>query len=431
MGRCPSCSGWNTLVESVVQDPTKSKKGIQTLTGSIPLREISLEDQPRISSEISELDRALGGGLVPGSLILLGGDPGIGKSTLVLQSLSLISAKGKSVLYVSGEESAAQIRMRAGRLGFGDTNLRVLCETSLKRIKEEMDLTHAKVAVVDSIQTLYLEELPGTPGSLSQIRECTLELMIQAKQKQITIIVIGHVTKDGQIAGPKTLEHMVDVVTYFEGDRNHEYRLLRCVKNRFGPLNEIGVFEMTSQGLTGISNPGKLFFRDRSGYGKGSTLSCTLEGTRPFIVEIQSLVSSTSYSVPQRVCLGVDPKKVSIILALLEKFAGIQIGMHDIFISLPGGLKPDDTALDLALALAIASNFLGRDLPEPTLFIGELGLSGEVREVVQLEARIKEAARLGVRQVILPAGYKGEKPKSVQLISVKTLQETVDFAFNQ
>lgn len=428
-GKCPSCNAWSTLEEHEVVD-TAPKRGLgDSLTNggkATPLMDIAVEDTKRLSTANSEFDRTLGGGLAPGSLVLIGGDPGIGKSTLVLQTLATMAAAGVKTLYVSGEESAVQVKLRSERLAVAGSNLMLLCETSLEKILEEAKRLQPEVMVIDSIQTVYKRELQGTPGSLTQLRECTLDLMVFAKNTSCITLLIGHVTKDGQIAGPRILEHMVDTVAYFEGDRNHQYRILRTIKNRFGATDEIGVFEMTSRGLVPVENPSKVFLQENPEQSPGSVISCTLEGTRAILFEAQALVSQTNFAVPQRVAAGIDPKRVTIILALLEKFGGIQVGACDVFASIAGGMKISDTATDLALAMAIVSNHLTIPMPERSLVIGELGLSGEVRGVSLLDLRVKEAARLGFKTIIVPAlGRIPENLKGIEILRVHKLSEAV------
>lgn len=430
-GKCPSCGAWSSLVEQAKTSDSRNRglsQAVQYEGRPIALKEIATTDTKRLSTANSEFDRTLGGGLAPGSLVLIGGDPGIGKSTLVLQTLATMSAAGVKALYVSGEESAVQVKLRSERLEVSGSSLMLLCETSLEKILKEAKAFKPEILVIDSIQTVYKQELPGTPGSISQLRECTLELMVFAKNTGCITLLIGHVTKDGQIAGPRILEHMVDTVAYFEGDRNHQYRILRTIKNRFGATDEIGVFEMTSRGLCPVENPSKVFLQDSLEAAPGSVVSCTLEGSRAILFEAQALVNQTNYAVPQRVAAGIDPKRLTIILALLEKFGGLEIGASDVFASIAGGMKLNDTATDLAVALAIASNHLTKPLPKQTLVIGELGLSGEVRGVNLLELRIKEAARLGFKEMLVPAQgtLKSDFP-GIKVYRIKTLAEAVEW----
>ncbi len=436
-GKCPHCGSWSSLVERTVENKLtrrglgKNSLDAEGLSG-IPrkISEIETTATRRLSTAIPEFDRTLGGGLAPGSFVLIGGDPGIGKSTLVLQTLSTMSAAGVKALYVSGEESAVQVKLRSERLGVSGSDLWLLCETNLDRILEKAKAIQPEILVIDSIQTIYNADLPGTPGSVSQLRECTLSLMVFAKNTGCITILIGHVTKDGQIAGPRILEHMVDTVAYFEGDRNNQYRILRTIKNRFGATDEIGVFEMTSKGLESVSNPSKIFLDAANRNAPGSVVSCTIEGSRAMLFETQALVNQSSYAVAQRVAAGIDPKRLTIILALLDKFGGIPLGNSDVFASIAGGLKISDTGTDLALALALVCNHLGIALPPHTIVIGELGLSGEIRSVSQTDLRIKEAERLGFERIILPAAAKTSKSSKIEIIRFGRLEEAVEFVRN-
>ncbi len=429
VGKCPQCNEWSTLEERAIQK-TSGARGLAQVTGAIKLSDVKPESTQRIFSGNSEFDRALGGGFAQGSLTLIGGDPGIGKSTLLLQTAANMAAAGLKTLYVSGEESTEQIKMRAERLQVANSDLLLFSETDLNKVLKEGHSLKPQAMVTDSIQTVYKDDLPGTPGSVSQIRECTLDLMVFAKTTNCITVLVGHVTKDGQIAGPRVLEHMVDTVVYFEGDRNHQFRLLRTIKNRFGSTNEIGVFEMTGAGLIPVANPSMAFLQDNQDMKPGSTVSCTLEGTRSLLFEIQALVCPSTYSVAQRVPLGIDPKRITIILALLDKFGDLEIGQSDIFVSLVGGLKIEDPAIDLAIALAVASNHLNRSIDNQTLIVGELGLSGEVRQAPQLEARLAEAARLGFKKAIVPRTKKEIKIKGLEIIPVSRLTDAIEIVEN-
>jgi len=422
-GKCPECHAWSSLVEESAQIEIR---GIGAKAIAMPLSEVPTEHAKRLSTANPEFDRTLGGGMAPGSLVLIGGDPGIGKSTLVLQTLSTIAAAGCQTLYVSGEESAAQVKLRAERLGAAGSDMLLLCETSLNKILESAEKIKPQVMVIDSIQTMYSEELPGTPGSVSQLRECALKLMVYAKNSGTVTMLIGHVTKDGQIAGPRLLEHMVDTVAYFEGDKKGQYRILRAVKNRFGATDEIGVFEMTSLGLIPVLNPSKVFLQD-SELSPGSAVSCTIEGSRALLFEIQALVGKSSYAMPQRVSAGVEQKKLTIILALLERFAKLQVSASDVFVSVAGGLKIDDPGIDLSLALAIVSNALNISLPPRSIIIGELGLSGEIRTVSSLDLRIKEAQRLGFEKIAVPASGKIPAVKGIEVVKFAKLEQAVEW----
>ena len=437
-GKCPHCGAWSSLVERPVESKA-NRRGLghssldaDGLSG-IPrkLADIETTATKRLSSASPEFDRTLGGGFAPGSLVLIGGDPGIGKSTLVLQTLATMASAGVKALYVSGEECAFQVKLRSERLGVSGSDLLLLCETNLDKILEKAKAIQPEVLVIDSIQTVYNADLPGTPGSVSQLRESTLSLMVFAKNTGCITILIGHVTKDGQIAGPRILEHMVDTVAYFEGDRNGQYRILRTIKNRFGATDEIGVFEMTSSGLASVSNPSKIFLDATNMNAPGSVVSCTIEGSRAMLFETQALVNQTNYAVAQRVAAGIDPKRLTIILALLDKFGGIPIGNSDVFASIAGGLKIADTGTDLAIALAIVCNHLGIALPPHTIVIGELGLSGEIRSVSQTDLRVKEAERLGFEHILLPTSAKVSKSSKIDIIRFKRLEEAVQFVQDQ
>ncbi len=436
-GKCPFCGAWSSLKEHVVEvADAAAGRGGRGLGGPVhqvvPLKDVAVEDTKRLSTANSEFDRVLGGGFAPGSLVLIGGDPGIGKSTLVLSTLATMNAAGVKALYVSGEESAVQVKLRSERLNVAGSDMLLLCETSLDKILEQAKEIKPQVLVIDSIQTVYKSELSGTPGSASQLRECTLDLMVFAKNTGCITIVIGHVTKDGQIAGPRILEHMVDTVAYFEGDRNHQYRLLRTIKNRFGATDEIGVFEMTSHGLSPVANPSRVFLQEGMPPTPGSVVCCTMEGSRALLFETQALVSQTNYAVPQRVAAGIDAKRLTIILALLEKFGGITIGTTDVFATIAGGMKVTDTSSDLALALAIASNHLGIPLSRQIIAIGELGLSGEIRGVNLLDQRLKEARRLGMTEAIVPAsGALPENTSGMNIKRVHSLSEAVSWLMDK
>ena len=433
-GKCPNCGSWSTLVERAAENKsTRRGLGRNSLdkdgTAGIPrkLADIQTTATQRLSSASPEFDRTLGGGFAPGSLVLIGGDPGIGKSTLVLQTLATMASAGVKALYVSGEESAVQVKLRSERLGVSGSDLMLLCETNLDRILEKARAIEPEIMVIDSIQTIYNAELPGTPGSVSQLRESTLSLMVFAKNSNCITILIGHVTKDGQIAGPRILEHMVDTVAYFEGDRNNQYRILRTIKNRFGATDEIGVFEMTSGGLVSVTNPSKIFLDATNMNSPGSVVSCTIEGSRAMLFETQALVNQTNYAVAQRVAAGIDPKRLTIILALLDKFGGIPIGNSDVFASIAGGLKINDTGTDLAIALAIVCNHLGITLPPKTIVIGERGLSGEIRSASQTDLRVKEAERLGFEHILLPASSKVSKSSKIDIRRFRKLDEAIEF----
>lgn len=400
LGKCPDCGQWNSFAE---EKPPSKGRALKTVEKTVPrlLSTIEHDTGVRTSTGITELDRVLGGGIVAGSVVLIGGDPGIGKSTLLLQAASGLTG---GVLYVSGEESPEQIKIRAERLSINSDVIALLPETNLEAIIDAASATSPTAIVIDSIQTMYTEELPSAPGSVGQVRECATKLMFFAKKSGIPVFIVGHVTKEGAIAGPRVLEHIVDTVLYFEGDRGHAYRILRAVKNRFGSTNEIGVFEMTDAGLKGIENPSELFLSERPANASGSLVIATVEGTRPLLVEIQALVSPTSFGMPRRTSIGMDFQRVSLLIAVLEKIAGLHLGGMDIFTNVVGGIKVTEPALDLGVSLAIASSL--RDIAvEPDLFVfGEIGLSGEIRAVSQAELRLREASKIGFKRAIIPRG---------------------------
>lgn len=428
LGKCPDCGEWNTLVEERKETvpfrldlPAYLKKSEPLLLSSI-----KAGYGERTSTGIKELDRVLGGGVVTGSVVLVGGDPGIGKSTLLLQALSGLSRFGQ-VLYVSGEESPEQIKIRAERLSINTEEIVLLSETSLRGIIDTALKLVPKAMVVDSIQTVFTEELLSAPGSVSQVRECAAKLMIFAKKSDIPIFLVGHVTKEGAIAGPRVLEHIVDTVLYFEGDRGHSYRILRTVKNRFGSTNEIGIFEMSDSGLLEVENPSELFLLERPINVSGSTVVASLEGTRPLMVEIQSLVSQSNFGMPRRTTIGVDFNRVNLLVAVLEKRAGLLLGGMDIFVNVVGGLRIVEPAVDLGIITTIASSL--KDIPiDPRIFVfGEVGLSGEVRAIAQAEIRIKEAAKIGFKKAVIPFGN-AEKIKNnlgLEIIGVKGVESTL------
>jgi DNA repair protein RadA/Sms len=429
-GKCPSCGTWDSLVEVEEGAANVTKRGLGEAGRAQPLKSVEARNDPRRRTGMSELDRVLGGGIVPGSLILIGGDPGIGKSTLLLQVAATLSAAEVPVLYVTGEESLTQLKMRAERLETPSPEMSVMPETDLEAIFKECQRMKPAVLVIDSIQTIYKPALPGSPGSTSQLRECTLALMIHAKSTGTAIFIVGHVTKEGVLAGPRMLEHMVDTVIYFEGERHNAYRILRAVKNRFGATNEIGVFEMAATGLIQVDNPSQVFVHSRGERDPGSVVTCTMEGTRPILVEVQALVSRSNFSMPQRVSMGLDSKRLTIMLALLEKFAGIDIGPQDVFISLAGGFRVEEPAVDLAMAAAVASNHLGRKCLPGTVALGELGLNGELRAVPNMESRVKEAMRLGFKSAVLPKPMQGKvELPGIQAHFVRKLGEAFEFIY--
>ena len=408
MGQCPACKEWNTFVEEKVSVTGSGMGGSAKTT---PMREavkpveigaISMKEEERVSTGIVELDRVLGGGIMQGSLILVGGDPGIGKSTLLLQTCRLLANAGHKVLYISGEESLKQIKLRAMRIGDFQDNMLLLCETNLAVVEETIRHSEPEVVIIDSIQTMYQESVASAPGSVSQVREATNVFLQLAKGMGISIFIVGHVTKEGTVAGPRVLEHMVDTVLYFEGDRYASYRILRGVKNRFGSTNEIGVFEMRKEGLVEVENPSEYMLSGKPVGASGSVVVCSVEGTRPILIEIQALVSRTNFGIPRRQTTGTDFNRVNLLMAVLEKRLGLQIGDCDAYVNIAGGMKISEPAIDLGLIMAIVSSFKNRAVDEKTLVFGEVGLSGEVRAVNMAQQRVQEAKKLGYETVVMP-----------------------------
>ena len=428
MGQCPACHEWNTFAEEPVQvSKTKTAAARKPLDQIRPrmLKEVSTASRERTTTGYGELDRVLGGGIVAGSLVLFGGDPGIGKSTILLQVCRSLTNAGKKVLYVSGEESLQQIRMRADRMGeFGD-NLLLLCETNLDTVREAIEMSSADAVVIDSIQTMYNETVTSAPGSVSQVRETTGVLMQIAKGSGITIFIIGHVTKEGVVAGPRVLEHMVDTVLYFEGDRNASYRILRSVKNRFGSTNEIGVFEMRSDGLHEVPNPSEYMLEGRPENASGSVVACTMEGTRPILIEIQALVCQTNMAYPRRTADGADLNRVNLLIAVLEKRLGLRLSSCDAYVNITGGVRMREPAIDLGIVAALLSSCKDIVISEKTIVFGEVGLSGEVRSVSMARQRVAEAKKLGFDTVILPAVCKKAvgKTEGIRVIGVRNVKE--------
>jgi len=431
LGKCPECDSWNSFVEEIVHTDKHKLKSKSSdilsakLTNLSKVADINITEDKRIVSTIEELDRVLGGGIVPGSVVLVGGDPGIGKSTLMMQLSDKI--KDNTILYVSGEESPKQIKLRCERLGFAHDEFYILSETSLEIIAAIVDKLKPDIVIIDSIQTIYRNELESSPGSVSQLRESTAAIIQIAKAKNISFFLIGHITKEGFIAGPKVLEHMVDTVLQFEGERTHAYRVLRAIKNRFGSTNEIGIFEMTGTGLVEVRNPSEVFLSQRSKGISGSTVSASMEGTRPILIEVQALVSSSGYSVPQRTATGFDYKRLAILIAVLEKKIGIHLSKFDVFINIAGGIKIDEPSIDLAAALSICSSFKDTSIDHDMLILGEIGLSGEIRGISFAERRIQEAIKLGFKKVVLPKGnMKNFKPsKEIEYIPVESIQDAI------
>ena len=404
MGQCPGCKAWNSFVEEPVVKSSGKASLRMSRNGAKPvtLEEIETSETERFSAGMAELDRVLGGGIVPGSLVLVGGDPGIGKSTILLQVCKNLASAGIATLYVSGEESLKQIKMRAARIGTFTADVKFMCETSLSEIEGTITREKPKVVIIDSIQTMCNEEISSAPGSVSQVRESTAVLMQLAKKQGVMIFIVGHVTKEGTVAGPRVLEHMVDTVLYFEGDRHASYRILRGVKNRFGSTNEIGVFEMCEDGLREVSNPSEYMLSGKPENASGSVVACSMEGTRPILIEIQSLVCRTSFGIPRRTAAGTDTNRVNLLLAVLEKRLNLPLSSCDAYINIAGGIRMNEPAIDLAMVLAIISSYQDRPIDEKTIVFGEVGLSGEVRAVSMARQRVLEAKKLGFHRVILP-----------------------------
>ncbi len=432
MGKCPECGEWGSLVEEK-QSHTLSSGGSMPTRWSrpVPIHTVEMNQQSRISTGIQEFDRVLGGGLVPGSLILVGGDPGIGKSTLMLQVLHRLAEGKHKVLYISGEESLEQIKLRSDRLGTDSDDLWVVSEVALESIRAVADEMVPNAMVVDSIQTVFTHELTSAPGSVSQVREATMHLMHLAKRTGIPIFLVGHVTKDGAIAGPRLLEHIVDTVLYFEGEQNNIFRILRAVKNRFGSTNEIGVFEMRDNGLCEVLNPSAIFVSQRPSLVPGSVVTASIEGSRPILLELQALVGRASFGTPRRTVLGVDYNRVSLLVAVMEKKLGLKLMNQDIFVNVTGGVKVDEPAVDLGIVSAIASSFFDKPVKESTLVFGEIGLTGEVRGISQAEPRVHEARKMGFRRCLLPGNnlkhLKGLA--DIETVGVQTISELVDLLF--
>ena len=420
LGKCPTCSEWNTFSEELVETKKGGRKKVGTTVEPAKLSEVIEKDDDRIKTKINEFDRVLGGGLMPGSVVLIGGDPGIGKSTLVIQAFSNIDGK---VLYVTGEESIRQIYLRAKRLKIRSENLFLLAETDIDIIADTIEKNNPSVIIIDSIQTMYKSDFDNAPGTITQIRESTAYLMQIAKKKNCSVIIVGHVTKEGYIAGPKVLEHIVDTVLQFEGEKNHSYRILRAQKNRFGSTNEIGIFEMHEQGLIEVKNPSELFLSERGKEITGSVVTSSMEGTRPMLLEVQALVTPSNFGNPQRVATGFDYRRLSILLAVLEKRAGLRLSTHNVFLNMAGGIKIDEPAVDLAVCCAIASSYSNKFAKNNLVVIGEVGLGGEIRSVGHIDKRIQEAVKLGFEKVLIPYNnLKSIKNKSkIEIITAEDI----------
>ena len=435
LGQCPMCKEWNTFVEEKVSVTRGSTAAVQQVRNAkdakvVTLSSITTDDDERMQTGILELDRVLGGGIVPGSLVLVGGDPGIGKSTLLLQVCQKLSGQNRKILYISGEESLKQIKLRANRMGTFSESLFLLCETNLGMIRHVIEEQHPDMVVIDSIQTMYNEEVASAPGSVSQVRESTNVFMQLAKGLNISIFIVGHVTKEGTVAGPRVLEHMVDTVLYFEGDKQASYRILRAVKNRFGGTNEIGVFEMVHSGLREILNPSEFMLSGRPENVSGSVVTCSLEGTRPMLLEVQALVSYTTFNIPRRTATGMDFNRVVLLIAVLEKRANLQLAAYDSYVNLTGGIKIAEPSLDAAVAVAIASSYKNVAVSADTVVFGEIGLTGEIRAVSMAERRVAEAAKLGFKCCIVPqANYKeASRVKNISVIGVSSVEELLSKA---
>lgn len=435
-GKCPACGAWNTLVEETVEKSTVKARAKVSDIKPTKIIEVTASNEQRISTSIKEFDRVLGGGIVPGSMVLVGGDPGIGKSTLLLQTCRMLCLQNINVLYVSGEESLQQIKIRADRIGSFNDKLDLLCETNLDTIKVVAEREKPTVLIIDSIQTMYNEAVGSAPGSVSQVRESTNVLMELAKVQGIAVFIVGHVTKEGTVAGPRVLEHMVDTVLYFEGDRHASYRILRGVKNRFGSTNEIGVFEMRDSGLEEVQNPSSLMLDGRPENATGSIVTCSMEGTRPILVELQSLVSKTAFEIPRRMATGCDYNRVNLLVAVLErmrdskanKSCGIFLGRSDIYVNIAGGIRINEPAIDLAIALAIYSSEKDIPIDADTIVFGEIGLSGEVRSVSMAEQRVNEAKKLGFKKAIIPTSNLAavNMVGGIKIIGAANIKEAID-----
>lgn len=432
LGQCPGCKEWNTMVEEPAARKASGSSGgsvsMRGIAEPMSLKEVDLREDERMTTHIAELDRVLGGGIVPGSLTLVGGDPGIGKSTLLLQVCRHMAADGRKILYISGEESLRQIKLRANRIGEFSDNLRLLCETNLETVEQTIRKEMPAVAVIDSIQTMYREEISSAPGSVSQVRESTNVLLQLAKGLGVSVLIVGHVTKEGTVAGPRVLEHMVDTVLYFEGDRHASYRILRGVKNRFGSTNEIGVFEMKEEGLLEVKNASEFMLSGKPEGENGSVVSCSMEGTRPILLEIQALVCHSNFGIPRRQAIGMDFNRLNLLMAVLEKRLNLQMSDCDAYVNLAGGMRIVEPAIDLGVAMAVVSSFKNRVIDDKTIAFGEIGLSGEVRGVSMAENRVAEAAKLGFTTCVLPAVNAGQikKKQGMTVIGVKTVRDAID-----
>ena len=430
LGKCPECGEWNSLVEERARRQSRNGFALREVS-AVAFNDIEPQGDARVSSGVTEFDRVLGGGIVPGTLVLIGGDPGIGKSTLLLQVADRLSDASTVVLYVSGEESERQIRLRGDRLGVTAKNLYLLPETNLEKIFHEIDRLNPGAVIVDSIQTVFASAIEAAPGSISQVREVAHQFLLLAKNRGVPVFLIGHINKEGSIAGPKALEHIVDTVLYFEGERHHNHRIVRAAKNRFGAANEVGVFEMTGTGLMPVANPSQMFLQERPQNAAGSVVSACMEGTRPLLVEIQALVSGTKYGSGRRMTQGLDQNRVSLLIAMLEKRAGLQLVGDDVFVNIAGGLEVDEPAADLGVVTAIASSFKNAPIDPHTAVFGEIGLTGEVRGAMQAAVRVKEAQALGFKKMVMPASNVAglERLLGIRVVGVRSVDEALDELF--
>jgi DNA repair protein RadA/Sms len=433
MGRCNECGAWNSLVEERVADAAPATSGssryaqFSTTSSAKLYAEVEMAQGIRLSSGIDEFDRVLGGGVVPGSLVLLGGEPGIGKSTLLLQAAAHFAREIGPVLYASGEESEHQIKSRGDRLGVGAAPLYLLSETCIERILEEIARLKPTLVVIDSVQTVWSNKFQSAPGSIGQVREAATQFLFAAKGQNVPTVLVGHVTKDGNLAGPKVLEHVVDTVLYFEGERHHAHRVVRAVKNRFGAVSELGVFEMTGTGLRPVPNPSKLFLSERASGTPGSAVLCCVEGSRPILVEVQALVSTSTYGNARRMAIGIDQNRLSLLLAVLEKRAGLSLAGDDVYVNIAGGMTVEEPAADLSVIAAVASSVRNRGLAPSTALFGEVGLSGEIRGIPQAALRVREAVQMGFTRIVLPAAnLEGSKDSQIDLVGVRTVGEALD-----
>jgi DNA repair protein RadA/Sms len=433
MGRCTECGAWNSLVEERVAEPAAAAAGasryaqFSTASSAKLYAEVDTAQSVRLSTGIEEFDRVLGGGVVPGSLVLLGGEPGIGKSTLLLQAAAHFAREIGPVLYASGEESEHQIKSRGDRLGVGNTPLYLLSETCIERILEEIARLKPALVIIDSVQTVWSSRFQSAPGSIGQVREAATQFLFASKGQNVPTVLVGHVTKDGSLAGPKVLEHVVDTVLYFEGERHHAHRVVRAVKNRFGAVSELGVFEMTGTGLRAVPNPSKLFLSERASGTPGSSVLCCVEGSRPILVEVQALVSTSTYGNARRMAIGIDQNRLSLLLAVLEKRAGLSLAGDDVYVNIAGGMTIDEPAADLSVVAAVASSVRNRGLAASTAVFGEVGLSGEIRGIPQAALRVREAAQMGFTRIVLPsANLEGSADSRLELVGVRDVSEALD-----